>query len=764
MRGLVAYALFLPLAPAPSLCGQVPQPKHHAVSSAALPHSIAPTSPHELKVTHVSLYKNGVGFFEHEGSITGDASVSLDLTSAQLNDVLQSLTATDLGGGHVTGANYNSTTPLEQQLRTLPLSLGEQPSQEDLFNALRGARVEVSGSGATFTGRLLSLEIRTPAPNADDKPTPERRFLTVIADNGSTRTLELGPNTVVHLLDANLRGDLNTYLELLDRNRTEGIRHLVLTDRGSGSRMLHVSFLSEVPVWKSTYRLLLTTSAGGSSATQKTAAMQGFSVVDNTTGEDWNNVQLSLIAGSPQSFLQPISQPIYDRRPEVPIAANAQTTPQTHESAEGTEPPPGSASADLGSGVGGNAASLFGSPTGTGTSTGGPVVSATKGRARISGGVGGSMNMLLDSAPPPSPTMVPHAAAASPEEFEELTRSSTIANATTSSFDDFFAYNLTDPVTIPRNGSALVPILQARLPVETVTLWSAHQSRPLRALWLTNNSDLTLDRGSFSVVENGAFAGEGLIDPVHPGERRLLSYAVDQAVRVSTTTLPDLRRVTRITVAKGVLTATRTEVNGAEFTVSNAAPEARTVVLEAARLRDWKLDTATKPTETTPDTYRFRLEVQPHAAAHLSVRQSHIFDQYFRLADTSQDQLATYLQDNEADPQLLHQLEPVFAAKRKVADLDAQINALRTRERTIGEDQKRLRDNLAALKGSAEERSLVRRYTLELNTQEDALNDLHRQLAALQDQRTAAAADLSHQIESLQITETTPAQAPTTAP
>lgn len=57
-----------------------------------------------LRVTHVSLYKNGVGFFEHEGRVTGDAAVSLHLTSAQLNDVLQSLTAVDLGGGHVTGA------------------------------------------------------------------------------------------------------------------------------------------------------------------------------------------------------------------------------------------------------------------------------------------------------------------------------------------------------------------------------------------------------------------------------------------------------------------------------------------------------------------------------------------------------------------------------------------------------------------------------------------------------------------------------------
>ncbi len=402
MRALVAFAVFAFTLPSQA---QTHTTEAHAAS---LLHATTPAhqSPNGLRVTHVSLYKNGVGFFEHDGTVTGNAAVRIDLTSAQLNDVLQSLTAIDLGGGHVTGANYNSTTPLDQQLRTLPLSLGEQPSQEDLFNALRGARVEVSGSGAVFTGRILSLEIRPGIPADDGKPAPEHRWLTVIADSGSTRTLEVGPNTVVRLLDPNLRGDLNTYLELLDRNRTEGIRHLVLTDLGTGSRTLHVSFLSEVPVWKSTYRLLLTAGAGSASATDRTATIQGFSVVDNTTGEDWNNVQLSLIAGSPQSFLQPISQPIYDRRPEVPIAANAQTTPQTHEAAEGSEPPPGSASADLSSGAGGNPTSLFGSPTGTGS--GGPHAAAASPSSidrmlRSARKIPNNSYMMKDTGPPPPP-------------------------------------------------------------------------------------------------------------------------------------------------------------------------------------------------------------------------------------------------------------------------------------------------------------------------------------------------------------------------
>ena len=455
-----------------------------------------------LPVTRVSLYKNGVGFFEHATRVSGDAAVVLELTSAQLNDALQTLTAVDLGGGRITGANYNSTTPLMQQLGNLPFSLGEAPSEDDLYNALKGAEVEVTGSGSIFRGRILSLEVRDGAIVGDSRPKslPERRVLTVVSETGATRTLELTPSTVVRVLDGGMRTDLNMYLRLLDRNRSEGIRKLVLTDRGAGSRELRVSFLAEVPVWKSTYRLLLTGGAGVSSGTAsgvaKTATLQGYSVVDNTTGEDWNGVQLSLVAGSPQSFVQPLSQPIYDRRPEVPIAANAQLTPQTHDSGIGV----GSASADLSGTVGGSPSALFGSPTGTGDAVG---YGMGQGHGNgigpgSSGGMGGGVYSLNAQKRAATPTMVP---------YEAIARASVAPDTTTKAFDDFFSYTITEPVTIPRNGSALVPILQVGVPVESVTLWSAGDARPLRALWMTNTSQLVLDRGSFSVVEDGGFAG-----------------------------------------------------------------------------------------------------------------------------------------------------------------------------------------------------------------------------------------------------------------
>ena len=129
-------------------------------------------------------------------------------------------------------------------------------------------------------------------------------------------------------LDPSLEKQFASYLEIVGSAQSQQGRHLTLEDRGEGERQLQVSYISEVPVWKSTYRIVFPRSASGS------ATVQGWAVVDNTVGVDWNNVQLSLVAGAPQSFIQPLSEPIYTRRPEIPIATEAQTTPQTHEAAE----------------------------------------------------------------------------------------------------------------------------------------------------------------------------------------------------------------------------------------------------------------------------------------------------------------------------------------------------------------------------------------------------------------------------------------------
>ena len=706
---------------------------------------LAEAKPDELPITRVALYKNGVGFFEHAGRVMGDQSVTIDFTSAQLNDVLQSLTAIDLQGGRIAGADYNSTTPLDQQLKALPLALSNDPSDVDFYNAIRGARVQVTGPGVSISGRLLSIDLRNTAKKeaGNEDQAQEKRFVTVVSEGGQVRTLELTAAVSVTLLDTALHTDVTRYLELLASTRNQGLRHLTLLDRGAGSRELRVSYISEVPVWKSTYRILFENSASNLATS---ATLQGWSVVDNTTGSDWMNVHLDLIAGAPQSFIQPLSTPYYTRRPEVPLPDEAQLTPQTHDSGE----------AEALTGV------LGGSPGPVdGPAVSGQQVESLPMMARkmdgLSGGVGhGSGNGVGIAVG--GGVWAGHAPVAN---YAEAAQASMTPSTTTSAFDDFFQYSLTDPITIRKNESALVPILQTKLPVERVTLWSPLQPVALRALWMTNDSKLTLDRGSFSIVENGSFGGEGLLDPIHPGEKRLLSYAADQAVRVTVDHQNNTHTVHRLSIAKGILTETSTDVAEVEYLVHNAAPDARTVIVEQPVRQGWTLASAggsgstdPKPAETTAAAYRFRVATQPRETVRLHIGEQHTNYENVRLVDRSEEQFRYLVEGTKAGPELLAALQPLFDLHNQVVGLDAQIKAREAEIADITKDQDRLRENMKALKGTAEERQLLQRYTGELNTQEDRLAALRGQLADLHSQRNAKDAEFQAKMEAVTFDET----------
>ena len=94
-------------------------------------------SGERLPVTRVILYKNGVGYFEHAGRVHGSEDVNIDFTTAQLNDVLKSLTVLDLGKGRITGVSYNSIAPLERRLESLRLARAMKRSRCSRCRSLR---------------------------------------------------------------------------------------------------------------------------------------------------------------------------------------------------------------------------------------------------------------------------------------------------------------------------------------------------------------------------------------------------------------------------------------------------------------------------------------------------------------------------------------------------------------------------------------------------------------------------------------------------
>jgi hypothetical protein len=779
----------------------------------------------KLPVRRVVLYKNGVGYFEHLGRVRGSQDVHIDFTSAQLNDVLKSLTVLDLAGGRITGVDYNSEAPLARRLATLRLALGERPSVSEFLGALRGARLEVRGAnGPALTGRLLSVERKT---RSATNWTVETDEISLISESGEVHSVDLNPTTSVRIAEKDLQVEVGRYLNLIASSRDQDVRRMTISTTGNGERNLYVSYISEVPIWKTTYRIVLPTKA------EKKPLLQGWAIVDNTVGEDWNEVELSLVAGAPHSFIQQLSEPFYGRRPVVPLPESVQLSPQTHAATltGGNGHLSGAVTDPSGAVIAGANVKLMDenglivAQTATDSTGNYSFSSLSPGNYRVQTerpGFKTNLMTQLNVAPGENQTNTRLDVGASTETVEVTADSASVntsmamlgttgklsavanrphvstgagygngvgggvaggningrsamglamlspgvvedslaqANAAASGQElgDLFEYKLKDKVTLKKNQSALVPIAQTEIEAEKVSLWSgtSGSGRPLRGLWLKNTSPLTFDGGSFSVLENEVFAGEGLTDPIKPGERRLLSYATDLGLLVEAQTNSRPQHVTLAKISKGILTHVSRLEERTLYTVRNQDAAARTLVVEHPARVGWSLAKGAKePEEKSPGTYRFRLEVPAKATASLPVEEMRTLDVTYSISDLSTDQIGLFVKNKTITPEMAQALQKIMDQKTVVAKLEEEMENRQKDIDRIVEDQGRLRENMKALRGSAEEKALLQRYTKQLDEQETQLESLRKTIRDTEAQRDKANDQLEKVIDELQIEAT----------
>jgi hypothetical protein len=674
----------------------------------------AEDSSGRLPVKRVVLYKNGVGYFEHSARVHGNQDLAIDFTTGQLNDVLKSLTAVDLGEGRISSVRYNSIAPLDERLKALRLPFGEQITRVDFLAALRGARVEVHSGSENTIGRLLSVEKEKRFNEKGDSY--EVTEFSIITDCGDMRNFDLGTSTSVRLAERDLNDEVGKYLNLIGSSRARDLRRMTISATGSGDREIFVSYISEVPVWKSTYRIILPEKPN------EKPVLQGWAIVDNTVGEDWRDVQLSLIAGAPQSFIQDISRPLYTRRPVVPLPQAAMLTPQTQEASMSA--PAASIGADMN---GLTSLTMMSSEAGAG------------------GGVGGGLaakqtrNALHGS------------------DFDQVSVGAAAvklqAEAEAKDLGDYFEYNLKQKITIGKNQSALVPILQSPIEAEKVTIWNENTREIRRALWITNSSGLTLDSGTFNILESDTFAGKGLIETVHPAERRLISYAADPALRVTMEQESSERPITRIHIVKGLMYLTREQRDSRKYTLHNADAAPRQVVIEHPARENWKLVEGPKPEEISASYLRFRVAVAAGQTGNLKIEGFHPESSEFILTNLDEKQVAFITQQRQITPAMQEAFRRILDQKNKVDSLGAQIRARQHEVETITKDQARLRENMKALKGSAEEKALLQRYTHQLDSQEDRLNTLNREISDLQEKQAQARNQLDQIVQQITLDE-----------
>jgi hypothetical protein len=517
----------------------------------------------ELPVKQVVLYKHGVGFFERSGKLGPGESARLDFNASDMNDVLKSLTIEERGGGKISGLRYDSMDPLGHKLAEFPFQIGAAQPLSVMLDQLKGARLELKFgnemvAGAIVNGRLVS---------GSDKQ-PEREQLTLMLDSGELRTLDLSAATGIRFTDPQLQQQFHDYLAALAAARSKEKRSVYIDSTDAKEREVVASYMIPAPVWKSSYRLIFGASGP--------PVLEGWAIVDNTTGEDWTKVQLSLVSGRPISFVSQLYAPKYVDRPTAELADDRAARPVVHEGDYG-------ASAGLGGGIG----------------------------AGSGGGVGGGvMRSQARAAPAPMAPVAGRAMA----EIMQVAPSSIVASASAGELGELFEYRIAQPVTIRKDESAMLPFLQQPIEARKLLIYSDHSSQhPTNAAELTNSSGKTLDGGPITVYDGGAYAGEALMETLKAADKRLISYAVDLGTRITEAFGGKGAVVREIHAARGILTTKLAAEESRTYTVRNVDKKAKTLIIEHPLRQGYTLLNQ-KPAEKTASAYRFEIQLAPDAS------------------------------------------------------------------------------------------------------------------------------------------------------
>jgi hypothetical protein len=424
--------------------------------------------------------------------------------------------------------------------------------------------------------------------------------------------------------------------------------------------------------------------------------LEGWAIVDNTSGDDWSNVRLAVVSGKPVSFITQLYSPRYVQRPFAELAENQAAAPVVYAGAmEAAKDEIAAAKAP------GQFAQRFSRSDGTSL-----------------GGLGGSpMN----------------AAAVAP--------SSLAAIADTRQAGELFEYSFAAPVTVKQGESAMLPFLQQKIGARKLLVYSeSYGLNPRDAAELTNNTGKTLDGGPITVYDGGTYAGEALVETLPMSDKRLISYGVDLGTRVTTAFNSSKAVVREIHFQRGILTARSAVQETKTYTVKNVDAKAKTLVIEHSQRTGYTL-MERKPGETTPSAYRFEVKLAASGTETYPVREEHVYDQTLLVSNLTPDVLAVYVQNKTLNEGARRQLDQIAQKKAEVAANDAALRQAEADIASLTQDQSRIRSNIESLNRVNGQQDQVQQYARQLAAAEtklaalrDTQSDLRKKKAALEGQ------------------------------
>jgi hypothetical protein len=639
----------------------------------------------DLALKRVMLSSAGVGYFEYAADVDGPVALGLDVPLEQVDDVLNSLVVFDNTGG-VGTIELPGRDNTRASFGNLPFGPTALQSPVEYLNSLQGVEISVQGP-RPMNGRIVHAEpiIETlPTPPGQPPAAVRRTRVTLLGGTGLQQFV-LEDAESVQVTDPDLRGRIGQALESLRREASRSMRHITLHSDGTGHRTVRVGYVAAAPLWKATYRLVLPAKDGDP------ARLQGWAVLENQSGADWNGIALTLQYGNPVTFRQAIYQSYYVQRPEVPVEILGRILPNIDTRAQ---PAQMAKSAPAG-------AAAFAAPT-----------------------------------PPPAPASI------AMEQARALPMAPPTNQVQVAEGAEETIFQLPMPVDLTAGHTASVPIVDRNVPAERIDLDSGDSTHPLSAIRITNDTGASLPAGVLTLYDaSGAatFAGDARLGGLPTGENRLLSFAQDLRTTVERTST-EQTTLASLTAAQGVLHVTTRQREVLHIKLTPPANDPRRVLVEIPRSGDATLTLEGAPVpgiEEIATAWRIPVSLKPGETRTITAYIDRLEREDTVLLDNDAAVVVAMLNQQSLTPAARAALQRLAALRQDEAAKRAALDQLKAQQAAVLQDEDRIRRNLAAV---ATNDALHARLTRALDADETKLE----QLGAAIEQATATV-DKAHQ-------------------
>jgi hypothetical protein len=538
---------------------------------------------------------------------------------------------------------------------------------------------------------------------------------------------------------------------------------------GGDDHDLVVAYVVETPIWRPSYRVVLD---------QRQALLQGWAVVQNMSGEDWTDVSMSVTSGAPLSFRSDLAQPVIPERPMVSDSGEVIAAPVHGETALRTreleQPPPPPSPPPM---------AQASTPTsGWAAPAAEPEPSSRAERSRRAsrpmGGAGGppradsNADRYYDADDGIGGEAEELAEADGDAESSDMTigaeelASSVRSLAAGVVQEGVTRYDVTEPVTVPNNGSTMVAIINQTIPGEDALLFRPDSavpdsvSHPMRVVRLENATGVLLERGPVAIYQRGALLGQGLLDSLPSGATTTIPFALERGVSVEVEQRSDEATGRLVKIAAGRLTVEQFAQRSTTYRIRNGLDRATRIFLRHGRMVNWEIVDPPAGTENVEGAALLPVELSAGADREFAVVERTPTQRVVDLmSDIGAEVVGLYLSGPAVDAAAGPVLRQALQHRERLVEIGQNRARLDRERQELRGAQADVQSNLAAIREISRASDLRDRLTRRLAELSSRIDRLTNQIVELDAERSEMQVRMSESLRDLTL-EVRPPPAP----